>query len=147
MTELLATPNDIETAIDTSREKNLNQLAISKLIEMNDKGIIYVDKSIHINAPVKNSQINTGDKVRLQASWGPEEKERFDKFVESVKDMNDVPKEEVDDALETLNDLKEKKEQGTLRPTFLKKMWNTLPDGIKLLNGALDIYNSFEDYI
>ncbi|WP_155801091.1 hypothetical protein [Brevibacillus brevis] len=111
-----------------------------------EKAVVYVnDNSVKIGDrnSINQSQVNTGSQASLSGVWGHEDQDKIQQFIEAIRSNSSLKPEDAADAIDTITDLKEKKEGDTLRPSYLKRMWDSLPEGVKLLNGAMDIFKRF----
>jgi len=128
-----------------SGELPLDQLAKAGVaIHVHDGGVVkFNDRSISVTGNVNGSAINAGDHVSQTVNWGTQETQAYEKLQNEIKELSGLNADEAQDAAEILDDLKKKNEEGTLRPSLFKRMWNQLPKAVTLLRSAAEVYNNF----
>ncbi|KAF1086166.1 hypothetical protein SPSYN_00907 [Sporotomaculum syntrophicum] len=138
-------PNDGNGLIlSFSGEKSISQLTEALAINVYEGGVIEInDRQMKITGNVINgSAVNMGDSVSQTVNWGAQEAQTYEKLLSEIKTIPGLSIDEVQDATEILGDLKKKSEEGTLRLTFLQRMWDQLPKAITMLESAIKVYNT-----
>lgn len=121
-------------------------IGLKSILVGGDFVVQYNDSSRTISGSFNNNgnfqgNVNFGDEVKQIGTWGTIEVSKFNELVQAIKRHPDIGSNDKNDAIETLNDLKAKKETGQLRPTFLKKMWETLPEAVRTLRVAGEVFS------
>ncbi|GMA59753.1 hypothetical protein NZD89_09415 [Alicyclobacillus fastidiosus] len=84
--------------------------------------------------------INQGDNVTQIGTWGAEQQSQFDELLAAITNHKDLKQDEKEEAIDTLNHLKESKAKGTLKEAKLKAMWELLPAVVKGLTVAGEVF-------
>lgn len=112
-------------------------------IHVNEGGVVKIDgRHMNITGNVTGSAVNMGEHVSQTVTWGAQEIQAYEKFLSEIKTIPGLKLDEIQDATEILGDLKKKSEEGTLRTSFLQKMWDQLPKTIMMLESAVKVYNT-----
>jgi hypothetical protein len=126
-------------------EMSLTDLFREGLVSFKQGVVIFVNnsnKSINIQgSTLSNNQFVTGDQNTTVGNWGPNEEQKFQDLLREIRTSDKVDPKDAEDAIEALTDLKEKHRSGTLRRSFLEKIWSTLPDAIRLMSGAIELFH------